>query len=67
MAKVYNKDKNGNTLTVDQMIKRFKKQVAKDGIMQDLKKHEFFVPKSLKRAEKRARHQKMLKKLEKSK
>jgi ribosomal protein S21 len=63
MAKILNKDKYGNTLTADQMIKRFKKQVEKDGILQDVRKHEYFVPKSIKRAEKRARHQRMLRKL----
>ena len=63
MALVRNKDKNGEIASVEQMLKKFKKQVEREGIMQDLKKHEFFVPKSIKRAEKRARHQKMLRKL----
>lgn len=62
MAKVLNKDKYGNPLSVDQMIKRFKKQVEKEGIMQDLKKHECFLPKSIRLAQKRARHQRMLRK-----
>lgn len=63
MALVRNKDKNGEIASVEQMLKKFKKQVEREGIMQDLKKHEFFVPKSIKKAEKRARHQKMLRKL----
>lgn len=67
MAKVLNKDRYGNPLTADQMIKRFKKQVEKEGIIQDLRKHEFFVPNSIKKAQKRARHQRLLKKAEKHK
>lgn len=65
MAKVLNKDRYGNTLSVDQMIKRFKKQVEKEGILQDLKKYDHFVPKSLKRAQKRAKHQRLLRKMAK--
>lgn len=65
MAKVLNKDRYGNILTSDQMIRRFKKQVEKDGILQDLRKHECFVPKSVKRAQKRARHERLMRKLNK--
>ena len=63
MAKVLNKDRFGNPLTIDQMIKRFKKQVEKEGILQDLKKYECFVPKSIKKAQKRARHERLMRKL----
>ena len=67
MAKVTNKDRYGHTLTVDQMLKRFKKQVERDEIIREYRKHEFFVPKSQKRAIKSARHQKLMKKLNKGK
>lgn len=65
MAKVTNKDRYGNTLTIEQMIKRFKKQVERDEIMLELRKREAFVPKTLKRKIKSERHQKLLRRLEK--
>lgn len=65
MAKVTNKDRYGNTLTIDQMLKRFKKQVDKENLMLELRRRECFVPKSVKRRLKSERHQKMLRKLEK--
>lgn len=64
MAKVTNKDRYGNTLTVDQMLKRFKKQVDKDEIMLELRRREYFVPKGVKRRIKSERHQKLMRKLE---
>lgn len=64
MAKVTNKDRYGNTLTVDQMLKRFKKQVEKDEILVELRRREYFVPKSTKRKLKSERHQKLMRKLE---
>ena len=65
MAKVTNKDRYGNTLTVDQMLKRFKKQVEKEEIMIELRRRECFVPKSLQRRIKSERHQRLMRKLEK--
>ena len=35
--------------TVDSLYKRFKKKVVKDAILQDLRKSEYYVPKSEKR------------------
>lgn len=64
MAKVTNKDRYGNTLTVDQMLKRFKKQVDKEELMLELRRREHFVPKSIKRKLKSERHQKLMRKLE---
>lgn len=65
MAKVTNKDRYGNTLTVDQMLKRFKKQVDREEIMIELRRREYFVPKSEKRRIKSERHQRLMRKLEK--
>lgn len=42
-------DKN---MYLESMLKRFKKQVANQEIMEDCKKHEFFLKKSLRRKEK---------------
>lgn len=63
MALVTNKGRNGEMLSAEQMIKRFKKKVENEGIMQDLRKHECFIPKSVRKAEKRAKHQRLLRKL----
>lgn len=65
MAKVTNKDRYGNTLTVDQMLKRFKKQVEKEDIMIELRRRECFVPKSVQRRLKSERHQRLMRRLEK--
>lgn len=65
MVKVKNKDRFGNTLDVDQMLKRFKRQVDKEGIMQEVRKHEFFLPKALKRKVKSEKHQRLMRKLNK--
>jgi small subunit ribosomal protein S21 len=35
--------------TLDSMLRRFKKDVAKAGVLQDLKKHEYYVAPSEKR------------------
>lgn len=65
MPKISNKDRFGNTLDVEQMLKRFKKEVAKEGILDELKKHEYFLPKSLSRKIKSEKHQRLLRKLNK--
>lgn len=35
--------------TLDSLLRRFKKEVVKNGILQDLKKHEYYVAPSEKR------------------
>jgi ribosomal protein S21 len=65
MAKVTNKDRYGNTLTLEQMLKRFQKKVEKEEIMLDLRRKECFVPKGVKRKLKSERHRKLMRKLEK--
>lgn len=65
MAKVTNKDRFGNTLDVDQMLKRFRRQVGKEGIMEEVRKREFFLPKGLKRKAKSEKHQRLMRKLNK--
>ncbi len=37
---------------LDSLIRRFKKQVKRDNIIEDCKKHQFFLKKSLRRKEK---------------
>ena len=58
MAIVYNKDSHGNTVALEEMLRRCKRKVQADGIMDDLKKREFFVSKSVKRREKIKRNSK---------
>lgn len=65
MAKVVNKDRNGNILTIDQLLKRFKKEVIKEGKLVALKKHQFFIPKSLARRIKSKEHQRLMRNLSK--
>ena len=52
---------------LDAMLRRFKKQVEAQGILEDCKKHEFFLKKSLRRKEKskkaKIRNIKLLKKM----
>ena len=67
MAKVKNTDRYGNIIDIDQMLKRFKKEVERDGIIQDVRKHEYFLSKSLKRKEKSKNHQRLMTKLNKKK
>lgn len=38
--------------TIDTLLKKFKKAVQKSGILEDLKKHEYFLKKSLRRQQK---------------
>lgn len=60
MAKVYARyDKESRTYeSLDSMIRRFKKSVEKEGILEDMKKHEFYKSKSVK---KRLKHEEALK------
>jgi small subunit ribosomal protein S21 len=41
--------------TIDSMLRRFKKRVIDDGILDEVRKKQFFMSKSLKRAEKSKR------------
>lgn len=65
MAKVKNNDRFGNTMDIDQMLKRFKREVERDGIMEEVRKREFFLPKSIKRKVKSETHQRLMRKLNK--
>lgn len=62
MAKVYAKyDKESRTSeSLDSLIRRFKKGVEKEGILEDMKKHEYYKSKSVK---KRLKHEEALKNL----
>lgn len=59
-------NKNPN-MHLDTLLRRFKKQVEAQGILEDCKKHEFFLKKSLRRKEKskkaKIRNIKLLKKM----
>ena len=47
------KDKEFKPLSFDQMFKRFKKKVERDGILQEVKKREFYEKPSQKRQRKK--------------
>ena len=49
------KDTNNVNAGLDSMLKRFKKQVQSDGILEECKRREYFLKKSLKRKEKSKR------------
>ena len=51
--------------TVDALIKRFKRDYAKSGILNDLRKHEAYQSPSEKRREKRQRNERMRQKFAK--
>lgn len=55
MAKVVANTKAGQTEDLNFLLKKFKKQVKRDGIIDECRKRKFFVPKSLKRKEKSKR------------
>ena len=52
---------------LDSMLRRFKKEVVKGGIIQDVRKHEYYISPSEKRRLKAAAAQKKRKKTEKKK
>jgi ribosomal protein S21 len=55
MAKViqYVDEMTGERESIDSMLRRFKKQVIKDEILDDLRKHEYYISKSaIRRAKK---------------
>lgn len=57
---VARKDADGKLESADVLIRRFKKAVQKDDILKEVRKHEFFVKKSLKRKLKSEEHQKLM-------
>lgn len=63
VAKVTNKDRYGNILDIDQMLKKLKREVDRDGILDSVKKHEYFVPKSVARKLKSQEHRRLMRKL----
>lgn len=65
VPKITNKDRFGNFIDIEQMLKRFKRDVLKEGILEDVKKHEYFVPKRLARKLKTEKNQRLLRKLSK--
>ena len=60
MAVVRKIDKNKNELTLEQMLKKFKQQVEKDGDLKLLRKREFYMSKSQKRRAKQKENQRRL-------
>jgi len=63
MAKITNKDSLGNPIEFERMIRRFKKLVIKEGILEEVKKHQYFISKSQARRRKSEKHQRLLRKL----
>jgi len=63
-------DNKSPNMHLDDMLRRFKKQVEVQGILDDCRKHEFFLKKSLRRKEKskkaKIRNIKLMKKMRKS-
>lgn len=49
MAVVRKIDKNNNELTLEQMLKKFKQQIEKDGDLKLLRRREYYLSKSQKR------------------
>lgn len=60
MAKVVRK----NNESTEQMISKFKRQVNKEGILKDLRKHEYYLSPSQKR---RLKHEEAVKRLNRNK
>lgn len=60
MAVVRKIDKNKNELTLEQMIKKFKQQVEKDGDLKLLRKREYYLSKSQKRRLKQKENERRL-------
>ena len=65
MPKITNKDRFGNTVDLEQMLKRFKKELAKEGVLDEVRKREYFIPKSMMRQLKSEKHQRLMRKLNK--
>jgi len=65
VPKITNRDRFGNLIDVEQMLRRFKKEVISEGILDDLKKHEYFVPKRLAKKLKSEKNQRLLRKINK--
>lgn len=65
MASVSNKDTNGKELSVEEMIRKFKKKVQNQGIIEDYRKYDYYIPKSTKRRLKSEKHRKLMAKYSK--
>lgn len=65
MPKITNKDRFGNVVDLEQMLKRFKKELAKEGVLDEVRKREYFIPKSMMRQLKSEKHQRLMRKLNK--
>lgn len=66
MAYVTNKDRFGNPIDFNEMLKKFKRQVTREGILQELRLRQYYVPKSLARKEKSKRHQLLVQRYKKN-
>ena len=49
MAKVTNVNRFGKEMTVEQMLRAFKKKLDKEDTLRDIRKHEYYVSPSMKR------------------
>lgn len=65
MPKITNKDRFGNTVDLERMLKRFKKELAKEGVLDEVRKRKYFIPKSMMRQLKSEKHQRLMRKLNK--
>ena len=54
------KDANGEWESADNLLRRFKKAVLKADILKNVRKHEYFISKPIRRKLKSEEHQKML-------
>ena len=49
MAKVTNVNRFGKEMTIEQMLRAFKKKVDKEDILRDMRKHDYYVSPSVKK------------------
>jgi small subunit ribosomal protein S21 len=63
VPRITNRDRFGNLIDPEQMLKKFKREVAKEGILDEVKKREYFLPKRLARKLKSEKHQRLMRKL----
>ena len=54
------KDANGEWESADSLLRRFKKAVLKADVIKNVRKHEYFISKPMRRKLKSEEHQKML-------
>lgn len=60
MAKVVRREYEFGSETVDDMIKRFSRKVAEEGILKELRRREFYKSKGQKRREKKIKSERAL-------